>query len=73
MIMTSSSSTTIDSARMFAEIKSSSPNREWNQSTSWTNNASMTTRSPIATTVIRIFLTAAAKFVAAPPHLERQA
>jgi len=65
--------TAFDSARMFAETKPSSPNKGLSQSTSWTSDTLMITRNPIAATVIRIFLTAAAKFVAAPLYLKRQA
>jgi len=73
MITISSSSITSDSARTFAETKSSSLNREWSQSTSWTANILMMMRNPTVTTVIGIFPTAAAKFVAAPLCIERQA
>ena len=70
--MISSSSTTFDSAKMSAETKLSSLYREVNESTSWTVGISVM-RDPTVTTVIRIFPTAAAKFVAAPPYLKRQA
>jgi len=71
MIMTSSSSTAFGSVRMFAKIKPSYLNREENLSTSWTALTSMM-RNLRVTAVTGIFPMAATKFVAVPPHIERQ-
>jgi len=70
--MISSSSTASDSVKMFAEIKLSFLRREVNKSLSWITAISMM-RNLTVTTVIGTFPVAAAKFVAAPPHIERQA
>jgi len=70
--MISSSNPALDSAKMSAKTKLNSLRREVNKSTSWTEAISMM-RKPTVTTVIGIFPTAAAKFVAAPPHVEHQA
>jgi len=60
-----------DSVKMFVETKLNSTRREMNKWVSWIADI-LKMKNPIATTVLRIFPAAAAKFVAAPPCTKRQ-